>query len=93
MPLVVVSATLGLAGPHGQERLGAVQRLDLALLVDAEHQGAIGRVEIELDDVAHLLDEQRVGRELEGLDAVRLQPKGLPDAMDGRGRMADRRGH
>ena len=93
MPLVVVGAALGLAGPHRQQRLGAVQRLDLALFVDAEHHGAIRRVEIEPDDVGHLLHEQRVGRKLEGLDAMRLQPEGPPDAMDGRGRVADRRGH
>ena len=93
MPLVVVGAPLGLAGPHRQQRLGAVQRLDLALLVDAQHHRAIRRIEIEPDDVAHLLHEQRIGRELEGLDAMRLQPEGLPDAMDGRGRMADRRRH
>ena len=92
VPLVVMGAALRLAGPHGQERLGAVQRLDLALLVDAQHHGAIGRIEIEPDDVAHLLHEQRVGRKLEGLDPVRLQPEGLPDAMDGRRRVADRRG-
>ena len=41
--LVVVAAARGLAGPHGQQRLGAVQRLDLALLVDAQHDGALGR--------------------------------------------------
>ena len=93
VPLVVMRAALRLAGSHGQERLGAVQRLDLALLVDAQHHGAIGRIEIESDDVAHLLHEQRVGRELEALDPVRLQPEGPPDAMDGRGRVADRRGH
>ena len=93
VPLVVVGAPLGLAGPHRQQRLGAVQRLDLAFLVDAEHHGALRRVEIEPDDVAHLLHEQRIGRELEGLDAVRLQAEGAPDAMHGRGRMADRLGH
>src|ERR671915_292992 len=77
MPLVVVGAALGLAGPHRQERLGAVQRLDLALLVDAKHHRAIRRVEIEPDDVAHLLHEQRVGGELEGLGSMRLHPKAL----------------
>ena len=40
MPLVVVGAALGLAGPHRQERLGAVERLDLALLVDARRTTA-----------------------------------------------------
>ena len=32
---VVVGPSLGQAGLHGQQRLGAVQGLDLALLVDA----------------------------------------------------------
>src|SRR5215472_5359556 len=39
------------------------------------------------------LHEQRIGGELEGLDAVRLQPKGAPDAMHGRRRMANLPGH
>ena len=47
---------------HRQERLGAVECLDLRLLVDAQHDGAFGRVEIQTDDVPHLVDEERVGR-------------------------------
>jgi hypothetical protein len=31
--------------------------LDLGLLIDAEHQGGFGRVQVEPDDVANLLDE------------------------------------
>src|SRR2546427_7869836 len=38
--------------------------------------------QIQAHDVAHLVDELRVGRELEGLGAVRLQPEGAPDAAD-----------
>lgn len=55
MPLVVVGAALGLAGAHWQQRLGAIERLDLALLVDAQHHRAVRRVEIEPNDVAHPL--------------------------------------
>ena len=66
---LVVAAPLRLARPHGQHRLGAVERLDLALLVDAEHQRG----------VAHLVDELRVARQLEALDPVRLQAEGAPD--------------
>ena len=65
----------------------------MALLVDAKHHGAIRRVEIEPDDVAHLLNEQRIARQLEGLAAMRLQAKGLPDAMDRRWRMTDSLSH
>ena len=56
------------------------ERLELRLFVDAQHQGVVGWVEVEPNDVAHLVDKQRVSRQLEGLDAVRLQSKGPPDA-------------
>src|SRR6185436_2071297 len=35
--LLVVGTTLNLAGSHGQQRLRAIQRLDLALFIDAKH--------------------------------------------------------
>ena len=47
-----------LPGSHREQRLGAIQRLDLRFLVDAEHQRVVRRVEIEADDVAHLVDKQ-----------------------------------
>ena len=49
--------------------------------VDAQRQRVVRRVEIEAYDVAHLVDEQRVARQLEGLRALRLQPEGAPDAV------------
>jgi hypothetical protein len=57
--------------------LGAIERLDLALLVDRQNDGVGGRVDIESDDILELVDEQRVIGELElaptmGLKAVRL---------------------
>ena len=85
---VVVGAPLDLAGPHRQQRLGAVQRLDLRFLIDAQHQCMVGRVEVETDNVAHLVDKQRVLRQLEGLAAMRLQAEGAPDAPDAGGRDA-----
>ena len=45
---------------HRQERLGSIERLYLALLIDAQHDRAFRRRELEADDVPHLLDEQRV---------------------------------
>lgn len=85
MTRVVVAAPRDLTGPHRQEGLGPIERLDLGLLVDAQHQRPVGRTEIEPDDIAHLLDKQRVGGELEGLAPVRLQAERLPDAVDRRG--------
>ena len=55
---VVVAAALGGARHHGQDRLEAVERLDLGLLVDAKHHGPLGRIEVEPDDVSDLLDEE-----------------------------------
>jgi hypothetical protein len=67
--------------------------LDLALLIDAQNQRSIGRVEIETDDIANLLEEQGIGRQLEGLGAVRLKAEGLPDAMDRGRRVPDGLSH
>jgi hypothetical protein len=58
--LVVMAAPLDLPRPHRQQQLSAVERLDLRLFVDAQHQGAVGWVEIEPNNVAHLVDKQRV---------------------------------
>ena len=39
---IVMGAPLDLAWAHGQERLGSIERLDLALFVDAQDHGALG---------------------------------------------------
>lgn len=80
---VVVRDPLDIAQPEREDRLRAIEGLDLTLLVDAQHDRVIRRVEIEPDDIAHLLDKERVGGQLEMLLAVGLEPKGRPDAMDG----------
>jgi hypothetical protein len=41
--------------------------LDLAFLIDAQHDGVLGRVEIEADDVGDLGDQFGVGGEFERL--------------------------
>ena len=57
---VVMGAPLDLSGPHGKKRTSVIQRLDLALLVDAQHERPFRRAQIEPDDVPHLLHKQRV---------------------------------
>ena len=79
--LVIMGHGPGPALLHRQPRLGAVQRLDLALLIDAEHHGVGGRINIQADDVADLGGEPGIIGELEGADAVRCQAMGLPDAL------------
>ena len=44
---------------------GSVERLDLRLLVDREHQRMLGRIDMEADDVLHLGGKLRVVRQLE----------------------------
>ena len=73
--------------------MAAVERLDLALLVDAPDQRPIRRGQVEADHVAHLGDEVGVGRELEGRDPVRLQAEGAPDPLHRGGRPAAGPGH
>jgi hypothetical protein len=72
--LVVVGDALDVAEAHGQHRLRALERLALALLVDADDQRVVGRTQVQADDVAQLLDEERVVGQLEALGAVGLQP-------------------
>ena len=72
MPYIIVRPGLGYARHHRQNRLLPIERLDLAFLVKAKDKRPVGWREVEADDVAYLVDEQRIGRQLEGLAAVRL---------------------
>ena len=62
---VVVRPTLDLPRAHGQQWLRVVQRLNLRLLVDAQHDGMLGRIQVEPHNVADLRSGG-VGRQLEG---------------------------
>jgi hypothetical protein len=75
VPLIVVGDAIDVAKPHRQNRLGALERLNLAFFIDAQHDRVIRRIVVETDDVADLLYELRVGRELEAPGAVRLDPE------------------
>src|SRR5262245_63448962 len=81
MPLVVMGHGAGAARFHRQSRLGAVERLDLAILVDREHDGMGGRIDIEADDVFEFLGKVRIVRQLEGADAMRRKLVGLKNAL------------
>jgi len=61
--LVVVSPSLHLPGTEGQHRLGAGEGLDHGLLVDREHDRALGRVEVQAHDVDDLLHQAGVAGE------------------------------
>lgn len=90
---VVASPRLGTAQLQGQRLRRAVERPDLAPLVHAEHQRLVRGRHVEADDAAQLRDEVRIPAELERLDAVRLEPVGLPDPHDRRVAHPLRLGH
>lgn len=90
---IIVGSVLRLAGSHRQHRRRARQRLDLRLLIDAQHYGTMRRSQVQADHVPDLVDEGGIGRELEGVGPVRLQPEGAPDPRDHALAHADPPGH
>ena len=78
---VVVRHRSGTARLHRQPRLGTVERLDLAFLVDRENDRMGGRIDVEADDIRELLGEPRVRRQLERADAVRRELVGFKDTL------------
>src|ERR1041385_3247761 len=63
--LVVVGH--GAAAPFLQRQpgLGALQSLNLALLVHTKHNRLVGRIQIKTDHVREFLEESRIARQLE----------------------------
>ena len=78
MSHVAVRTTFRYARHHWQDRLLAIESLNLAFLIDAENKRPVRRRKVKTNDIAHLVDEQRVGRQLERLAAVRLQAERRP---------------
>ncbi len=75
--LVVVGDALDVAEAHGQHGLCSLQGLALALLVHADDQRVVGRAQVQANDVAQLLDEERVVGQLEAFGAMGLQAEEL----------------
>ena len=91
--LVVMGHRPAFSGLERQARLRAVERLDLAFLVDRDDQRVLGRVHVEADDVLDLLGELGIVGALKGANAVRLQSMRLPQALHGAQADADGFGH
>src|SRR5450756_1036003 len=83
MAFVVMGHRSSTARQHRQTRLGAVERLDLALLIDRENDGMGWWIDIEAYNIAQLVDKLRVGGELELFHPVRLKAVRTPDPLDG----------
>ena len=70
--IIIVRYAFEVTQAHRQQRLGPLQRLHLALLVYAQHQRIVRRIELQAHDVAHFLHKERIGGKLEALGAMRL---------------------
>jgi len=77
--LVIMRHGSGAALLHRQSRLGPIERLDLALLVEGKDDGMGRRIDIKTYHVAQLRHEFRIGGKLELLDLERLQAMRPPD--------------
>lgn len=80
---VVVGPSLHLSKAQRQHGLGAIDGLNLALLVGAKHDGTLWRMKVEADDIGDLLRKIGVIAELEAAGAMRLQTVGTPNPADG----------
>ena len=56
----VARVVFGIAQVRRQDRLGAVQRLNLGLLVGTEHDRVAGRMEVECRDIENFFQEERI---------------------------------
>jgi hypothetical protein len=65
-----------------QARLRAIQRLDLAFLVDGQHHRVTRRRHVKANHIFDFFDEGGIVGFLEGAQAVRLKAMGLPDALN-----------
>ncbi|MDQ1404869.1 MAG: hypothetical protein QOG55_498, partial [Acidobacteriaceae bacterium] len=81
MANVVVSYPFDVTQPHGQQGLSALQGLDLALFIDAQHHGFVRRMQIQPHDIPHFFNEEGIGGELKVTLPMRLQTKRAPNAM------------
>ncbi len=79
-----MAAPFGHPGDHRQHRRCPFQRLDLRLLVGHEDRRVRRRGQVQAGHVADLVNQQRIGGDLELLHPVRLQAEGPPDTVHGR---------
>ena len=80
--LIIMGHGRAFARLQRQARLRAVERLDLAFLVDRQHDRMAGRRHVKANHVLDFFDEGGIVGLLEGAQAVRLKPMSLPDALD-----------
>ena len=78
---IIVGHGAGLAWFDRQTGLGPIQGLNLAFLIDREHQAVRRRLDVQADDVLEFGGKLGIVGALEGPDAVGLQPVHGPDPL------------
>ena len=86
MAFVVVCLALWQARPQRENRGSPIQSLNLALLIYTQHQSALGRVQIQTNNIPDLLFEARIVGQFETLYPMWLNIVPFPDAMNNRPR-------
>src|SRR5436309_12855189 len=82
MALVVMGHGAIAARHERKSRLRSVERLNLALLIDREHQRVLRRVQVKPDDIVQLLQELRIPTQLEGSSQMWFQAMTSPNAAN-----------
>lgn len=80
---IVVRAPLNLPRAHRQQRPRPVQCLNLCVLIHAQHQRFVWRIQVQANDITDLLDKERILGKLERFGPMRLQAERSPDPADG----------
>ena len=91
--LVVMGHRLTPALDHRQRCLGAVEGLHRGLLIGAQHDRLLRRIQVQPDDIDQLLLEARIVGQLERLDQVRFEAPRRPHLLHSRFRHPGGRSH
>src|SRR6185312_5874142 len=76
--LINVCLTLPQAGPQRRYRGSPIQCLNLAFLIDTQHQCVFGRVQVQTNYIPDFFSEAAIIRRFEALNPVRLNTVPLP---------------
>ena len=79
---IVVRHAFNITQTHRKNGLGAVQRLNLALLIHTQDHGVLGRIQIQSDNITDFLDEKGIIGDFEMALPMGLKAKGAPDPLD-----------
>lgn len=80
--LVIVRHSSAAALLEGQAGLRAVQSLNLALFINTKHDGFVGWIEIEADNIGQFFEKLRITRQLKCLRAMGLDVVAFPKIAD-----------